>query len=148
MGCRRSQSCSKIFPVNQVQKFSVFTDQAGSKMGIHIPSRTMRIMLNIGVCIQLGKKLLYGGSTERKSKRLVPIVARIKITRPEKLGDRYLRNFFAIAEDAEFSLPGKHFFTTQQAGLPAFTNQPVIFQYLYFGKVRMKCFPGLPDLWL
>src|SRR5450432_1776619 len=112
-------------------------------MCIHIPAGTMRIVFNIGICIELGKKLFDGRSAQRKPQRLVSIITGIKITGSEKFRNRNLGNFLTVPENSEFSFAGEYFLTAKQAGFTAFTNQPVIFQYLLAEKIEGNVFQGL-----
>src|SRR6185295_7871493 len=109
-------------------------------MGIHIPARAMGVILNIRICIQLGEKFLDRRRTQGKTQGLVPVITSIKITRSEKFCNGDLGHFLAVPENAEFSLACQYFLAAEQTGFPAFTNQPVVLQYLLAEQVKREVF--------
>jgi hypothetical protein len=90
-------------------------------MGIHISSAAMRLVVDIGIGVELREKLFHGGLADGKGDSLIAIITRKKITRLEEFGGGNLCNFFTVAENAKFGFPGKYFPSTEEACFPAFT---------------------------
>src|SRR5690606_33904081 len=142
LSCRGCDATCYVFMINQVQEFTVLICKGRSKMSIHLPSCTMRLIVFIGVGIQLRKKFFYRSRFRCEGNGLISVIPSIKISRLKKFRQGYLRYFFTIAEDAEFCFSCQHFFTTQQTGFPAFTGKAVIAQHFFTEAIKRKFFFG------
>ena len=86
----------------------------------------MRIMFRIGICIELRKKLTQSSGACSQRKGLISVISSIKIAMLEKLCHGHLGHFFTIAKNPKLSLPGKDFFSAEQAGLAALKCNGII----------------------
>src|SRR4051812_33571821 len=99
-------------------------------MGIHLPTGTKGIIIDIGIRIQLGKKLLYISKPCGKHKSLVTIVSGAEISVFKKLSHCYLGDLFSVAKYSKLCFSGQHFPSSLQAGFPALHRNLVILQNL------------------
>jgi hypothetical protein len=106
-------------------------------VGVHGASGRCRVGRHIGVSIQLGKKFLDVAHPQYKGQGLVSIVAGAKIAWLVTFRQGNLGHFLAVAKDAELGFAAEDFTTADQAGLPAFVCQAVIFQYILALKISL-----------
>ena len=91
----------------------------GGKVGVHLPACRMRLVFQIGVAVNLGKKLFGGQMADGHHKGLVTVVARTEISGTKNLGPSDLRQFFPTTENTEFSTARQHFFAAGQTEFAA-----------------------------
>lgn len=84
--------------------------------------------------VKLRKKLLETEKSQSKHERLVAVIAGTKIPFAEGMRQGYLRDFFAVSENAEFGLSGEYLLPSQYAGQPASVRQSIVLENRLFAE--------------
>ena len=91
-------------------------------------ARTVRIVLHIGVGIELGEKFLHTRNSQSKTQRLIPVIAGIEIPRSEELRHCYLWYLFPVTENPKLCFARQYLLPPQQAGLSTLTGRTIVFE--------------------
>ena len=83
-------------------------------------------MRDVRIGIELREKFIERRGAEGEEERLIAIVAAAPIACAKGPRQRELRDFFAVAEDAELRFSGEHFFPSDQAGLTAAKGDAIV----------------------
>ena len=95
-------------------------------MAIHLPPAGGRLIVEIGVGVELAEPVLHFEQAGGEHEGLVAVITGADVARPEGAGHGQLGELFAVAEDAEFGFAGEHFLAADQAHMAAQPAEVVV----------------------
>src|SRR5581483_1603640 len=99
---------------------------ARGEVRVHRAPRRPRIASHIGIRVELREKFIERRRTCGEHEGLIAVIAGAKITVAERARHRQLRDFLAIAENAELRLAGENLFPADEARLAAAVRHTIV----------------------
>src|SRR5215212_6818505 len=107
-------------------------------MRVHRASAGPRIVLDVRVRIELPEEFVERGDAEGEHQGLVAVVAGAPVALAECARPCELRDFLAVAENAELRLAGEHFLAADEAGLPAAHGDAIVVDDRFARELRAR----------
>ena len=97
-----------------------------AKVSVHLPACAAGFALNIGVCVEGGKKLLRAEGPYGHHKGLVAVVSASKVSVAKNPGPCELGELLAVAKNAKFGLARQNLLAAQKRAFSAQDSESVV----------------------